>query len=252
MSAIVDTNGQLLGEAQDKGSPSLATPNALVQLGTLQANTPKALVEGATEIANTLAQIIRSRQLASNIQGREYVRVEGWTVLGALLGVIAREESVIEREDGSYLATVALVRMADHVVVSRASAECNMDEPTWAKRAKYTRRSMALTRATGKAARLAFSWIMALAGFEPTPLEEMPTEPETGKNDAKLAQDYARRFNEAFELGLDDAVIDLCAELKPHQELHVAVWGYLPAGMRRQIKDLLARAQPESEAGVRG
>ncbi|MBK8185727.1 MAG: hypothetical protein IPK63_23660 [Candidatus Competibacteraceae bacterium] len=33
---------------------------------------------------------------------------------------------------------------------------------------------MAQTRATGKACRLAFSWIMSLAGYEPTPAEEMP------------------------------------------------------------------------------
>ena len=34
---------------------------------------------------------------------------------------------------------------------------------------------MAITRATGKAFRLNYSWIMALAGYEPTPAEEMPT-----------------------------------------------------------------------------
>jgi hypothetical protein len=155
------------------------TSQSLVALGTLQADTPKALVTGATAIANELAQLIRTRKLAVNIQGREFVKVEGWTVLGALLGVIAREESVIEREDGSYLATIQLVRMKDDVIVSRGSAECGMDEPTWANRPKYARRSMALTRATGKASRLAFSWIMALAGYEPTPAEEMPRDGES-------------------------------------------------------------------------
>jgi hypothetical protein len=159
-------------------------PAPLVQLGTLQANTPTGLVKGAVQIANTLAQLIRQQKLASQIHSREYVRVEGWTVLGALLGVIAREESVIEKDDGTYLATVALVRMSDEVVVSRASAECGMDEPTWASRPRYARRSMALTRATGKASRLAFSWIMTMAGFEPTPLEEMPTEGKLLESDS--------------------------------------------------------------------
>ena len=32
---------------------------------------------------------------------------------------------------------------------------------------------MATTRATGKACRLAFSWIVTLAGFDPTPAEEI-------------------------------------------------------------------------------
>jgi hypothetical protein len=161
-----------------------ATPEqpgqSLVALGTLQADTPKALVSGATEIANALAQVIRVKKLAVMIQGREYVKVDGWNLLGALLGVIAREEGVIEREDGSYLATVQLVRMKDDAIISRASAECGVDEfdnkgaPTWGSRPKFARRSMALTRAQGKAARLAFSWIMVLAGYQPTPLEDMP------------------------------------------------------------------------------
>jgi len=38
---------------------------------------------GATQIADTLATIIRKNKLASTIQGKEYVRVEGWTTLAA-------------------------------------------------------------------------------------------------------------------------------------------------------------------------
>lgn len=146
---------------------------ALVELGTLQASTPTALVTGATQISDQLAQIIRSKKLANKIQGKEYVRVEGWTTLAALLGVIAREDKVEQLEDGGYIATVSLVRMNDGRVISTASAECGMDEPKWSGSPRYARRSMAITRATGKAARLAFSWIMALAGFQPTPAEEM-------------------------------------------------------------------------------
>lgn len=72
------------------------------------------------------------------------------------------------------------------------------------------------------------------------------TDTEAAKR--KQAQDYSRRFHEAFELGLDQAVLDLCEELKGHEELHVAVWGYLPSGMRRQIKELLERSKPEPGA----
>lgn len=146
---------------------------ALVELGTLQASTPTALVAGATQISDQLAKIIRDKKLANKIQGKEYVRVEGWTTLAALLGVIAREDKCEQQDDGSFIATVSLVRMSDGNVISTASAECGMDEPKWANGPRYARRSMAITRATGKAARLAFSWIMALAGFQPTPAEEM-------------------------------------------------------------------------------
>lgn len=66
--------------------------------------------------------------------------------------------------------------MSDGACISRASAECGEEKP-WNTRARYARRSMAQTRATGKACRLAFSWVMSLAGYEPTPFEEMPSEP---------------------------------------------------------------------------
>ena len=62
-----------------------------------------------------------------------------------------------------------------------------------------------------------------------------------GNGQGKKAQEYVKRFQEAFEIGLDQAVIDLVSEVKEDQELEVAVWGYLPSGMRRQIKDLLDR-----------
>lgn len=45
--------------------------------------------------------------------------------------------------------------------------------PPWA-HSEFSIRSMAQTRATGKVYRLALSWIMKMAGFEPTPAEEMP------------------------------------------------------------------------------
>jgi hypothetical protein len=75
-----------------------------------------------------------------------------------------------------------------------------MDEPTWAKRPGYARRSMAVTRATGKAFRLGFSWIMTLAGYEVTPAEEMPQVVEhnsSEKPDEKLRN--RNYFRELFK-----------------------------------------------------
>lgn len=163
---------------------------APVALGTLQAATPGALVQGAADIAAELAHVIDRQNLTSVIQGRKHVRVEGWTTLGIMLGVVAREVSTTET-DGVYTSTVELVRMSDGACLSRASAECGADDekdrygkPVWANRPRYARRSMAQTRATGKACRLAFSWIMSLAGYEPTPAEEMPPPTETAQEQA--------------------------------------------------------------------
>jgi hypothetical protein len=136
--------------------------------------TPRDVIRQATEEANELANVIESRSLWVAIQGRKYVKCEGWTTLAALRGCLPREVTVDEFPDGRYVALVELVRMSDQAVLTRASAECGgPDDGTWQNRPPYARRSMAITRATGKACRIAFSWVMALAGYEVTPAEEM-------------------------------------------------------------------------------
>jgi len=128
----------------------------------------------ATVLANALSGIIEKQKLYSVIKGgKKYVRCEGWTTLAALKGCIPREVGVELRSDGAFVATVELVRMDDGMILSRASAECGLDEKTWADRNSYARRSMAITRATSKVCRIGFSWVMTLAGYEATPEEEI-------------------------------------------------------------------------------
>lgn len=152
-----------------------AAPPAPVSLGVLQCTSPAALMAGASEMAGELAKMIEAQRLWDPINGKKYVKVEGWTTLAVMMGVVAREVQTTEA-DGIYTAVVELVRMSDGACISRASAECGEEKP-WNARARYARRSMAQTRATGKACRLAFSWVMSLAGYEPTPFEEMPNDP---------------------------------------------------------------------------
>ena len=139
-------------------------PRNELYLGTMVASGPEEVLSIASKIATTLKDVIDTRKLYIKIHGKAYVQVEGWTTLGALLGVLPRELSV-EEQDGDIVATVQLIRASDQQVVGRGSAMVGMDEPTWQKRPAYARRSMAVTRATGKAYRLAFSWIMNLAGY---------------------------------------------------------------------------------------
>lgn len=147
------------------------TPSALVADERLAS---EQLSRGAA-IARELQRLVESQGLAVRLGGssRPHVRCEGWTALAAMLGLAPREVEVREVEDGRYVATVELVRVRDGAVVSRASAECGPDEPAWANRPRYARRSMSITRATSKACRLALSWIAVLAGYEATPAEEV-------------------------------------------------------------------------------
>ena len=151
----------------------IAEPSNQIQLGSMSMATPADVVHRASVVASQLAEIVNKQNLYSNISGKKYVRVEGWNTLGAMLGVLPRELSVTESESGDFEATVELIRASDGVVVGRGSAIVGADENMWSKRPRYARRSMAITRATGKAFRLGFSWIMTLAGYEATPAEEM-------------------------------------------------------------------------------
>ncbi len=149
---------------------------------------PEEQVAKATQIANALVKVVEKQRLFTTISGRKHVKVDGWLLLGTFLGVLPRETSVIENEDGSFEARVDLVRSSTGVVVGGASAICGKDEIRWAKADKYARRSMATTRAIGKAYRSSFSWIINLAGYEVTPEEEMPNSEHQSGNTTGTGQ----------------------------------------------------------------
>lgn len=159
--------------------------------------TPEDMVAMATRMANALADIVEKRRLFTDIQGKKYPHVEAWMTIARMDNVVAREARAPERhEDGSYEAFVELIRLSDGMVVGAGSALCGTeDDKPWGSRSEPARRSMAVTRATSRAFRQQYSWIMALAGYEPTPAEEMPHEgPRTAqepRNVTPAAQDDA-------------------------------------------------------------
>ena len=148
----------------------------VLRLGSLPASAPDDVIKIGTEIASSIAAIIEDRSLYVSIQQKRYVLVEGWTTMAAMLGVSPVEESCVpyptENPTG-WEATVKLVRVSDGQIIGRGSAICTRSERSWANREEYALKSMAITRGCGKACRLAFSWIIQLAGYSPTPAEEM-------------------------------------------------------------------------------
>lgn len=143
-----------------------------VQLGAVQVASPEDIVNRASSVATVLAKVINEKKLYVVIGQKKYVQVDGWATLGAMLGVLPREVKSEKQENG-YLAFVELVRTTDGMVIGGASAICTKEERNWKSADEYAIKSMATTRATGKAFRLGFSWIMNLAGYESTPAEEM-------------------------------------------------------------------------------
>lgn len=139
---------------------------------------PEAMAKRAGVIATVLADIIEKQQLYTMIGGKKHVQIAGWATMGSFLGYLPREVWVKELPDGSYEAMVELYSIHTGQIVGQASSLCSIKESRWGKAEKYARRSMAITRATGKAYRLGFAWVMAMAGYEGTPAEEMPHQVE--------------------------------------------------------------------------
>lgn len=155
---------------------ALPVESGPVKMGLLQGSSPRGMIEAAHEIAALLADIIKERQLYTMISGKAHVRIEAWTTCLAFLGITAQEEWCKVRETDSGDVYEVYVGLYDSTgrKIGGASAECGgPDEKMWAKRPANARRSMAGTRATGKAARLIASWILVMAGYNPTPAEEM-------------------------------------------------------------------------------
>lgn len=146
-----------------------------VRPGTLlEGSTPRSQLAHAQEIAKALADVVEQQKLYTMIRGRKHVRVEGWTMLGSILGVFPVTEWSRETADGWEARVVA--KTLTGADVGAAEASCSRSEKSWADRDDYAIRSMAQTRATGKALRMPLGFVMTLAGYEATPEEEMPRE----------------------------------------------------------------------------
>jgi len=170
---LMDRLDQIGQEAIMTEKEIVVTQEPQISLGQMMFANPAAMVEQAKIVAKTLKDVITTQKLYVEIKEKNYVMVEGWSTLGAMLGITPRTVSVAEIKEGIFEATVELVRASDGMIVGQGIAECGADSP-WNTRARYAKKSMAITRATGKAFRLSYSWIIKLAGYEGTPAEEMP------------------------------------------------------------------------------
>ncbi len=173
--------------------------NAAVELW--GSNDPRQMTARMAVVADAIKDVIRSRGLYSNIQGRDYVTVEGWSMTGAMIGVFPRTREIRVIEEGhldaltvqrkrrggqgtyevhhpefdgviTYEASVDLVTR-DGGVVGGAVALCSRREEQWRDREDNQIASMAQTRAIAKAYRMTLGFVMPMAGYAATPAEEM-------------------------------------------------------------------------------
>ena len=102
--------------------------------------------------------------------------MEAWLTLASMLRLTTVCEWSRPVQDG-WEARV-FVRDGANNVIGAAEAQCLKTERTKKSWEDYAIRSMAQTRATSKALRSVLGFIMVLAGYQATPAEEMPDNPE--------------------------------------------------------------------------
>lgn len=126
--------------------------------------------------AQTLKQVIVEQKLYTNIQGKNYANVEAWQFTGGALKALPVVTELTDLSDETtikYRAVVEIRRLDNAQVIASGFAICTNKERGKTNFDEYAIASMAQTRAIGKAYRTAFGWLMKLAGYETTPVEEM-------------------------------------------------------------------------------
>jgi hypothetical protein len=157
-------------------------------------------------LSKDLAKLIKEKGLSSNIQGKQFVNVEGWQFAGASLGLmpIITETTDLTRrgtEPGQveikYMAKCEVRNINTGQLVATGIAICSNFEHSKKRFDEYAILSMAQTRAIGKAYRNLLAWLMKAAGFEATPAEEMDFAPaEAPKKPTQTVQEVVAEIVE--------------------------------------------------------
>ena len=146
-----------------------------------------------------------------------------------------REEVTYDVDGHDWEACVE-IRTASGVVVGRAEAMCSRSEETWNQREDFALRSMAETRAESRAYRRAVGWIVNIAGYNPTPAEEMGhtpgAEPALPWYGEAAAPEAITKAGEALLVLLHD---DTAAALEVSKAVRADADGAMPRAVARAL-----------------
>lgn len=130
--------------------------------------------------ATALMGVINKKPKKVIINGEQYLEFEDWQTIARFFNLTVGTDWTKRLENG-YEAR-AVVYDQNGTVIGSAESSCLRDEPKWNTRKtkngdelvpEFQLRSMAQTRACAKALRNCLAWVAVLAGYKPTPAEEM-------------------------------------------------------------------------------
>jgi len=178
----------------------------------------------ATDVAGVCGEIVK--KTAITIQGKKYVKVEGWQSIATAYGCVAGARDVT-KVSGGVQALGELRKIQDGTLIATAEGFVGEDEAKWfgglqqvrdrtsetgyamrelPKRPDYAIRAMAQTRAISRVCRSAFAHVVVLidSNLSTTPAEEIPVEgfhDSTQPTDEEITDRQARRETAAAAMG---------------------------------------------------
>jgi hypothetical protein len=162
------------------------------------------------KLSTELSQLIKEKGLSSNIQGKQFVNVEGWQFAGASLGlmpIITSTQDLSNETAIKYMATCEVRNITTGQLVATGIALCSNAEKTKRYFDEYAILSMAQTRAIGKAYRNLLAWLMKAAGFEATPAEEMDF--ADAKADARAKEETPTKKPKVVEVVVEEVPVEV-------------------------------------------
>lgn len=179
------------------------------------------------QLSNELSKLIKEKGLSSNIQGKQFVNVEGWQFAGASLGlmpIITDTKDLSNETTIKYMATCEVRNINTGNVVATGIALCSNAEKTKRYFDEYAILSMAQTRAIGKAYRNLLAWLMKAAGFEATPAEEMDFAVEEPKKPSKPVQEVVAEIIDEEPIDRDTLMFQIakCTKVKQLTDIYFA------------------------------
>ena len=190
---------------------------------------PDIVLDNAMIAAKALMRVVSLKKKPVIINGEQYLEMEDWQTCGQFYGyTVGTHDAMPVEIDGvkGAKARADLVDLKTGQVIEGAGAEayCMRDEERWGTRPKYEWQgegdnrkrvkvgdevvpwfqlaSMAQTRAGAKAFRNRLAWVVVLAGYRPTPAEEMTegtvSEAVEGRRTVDKSQHYCPVHNVNF------------------------------------------------------
>ncbi len=136
---------------------------------------PEDVLGAAQRASKALMDVVSKKKKPVIINKETYLEYEDWQTVGQFYGYSVKTGDAIPIEVDGVRGAKAKAELLDKngCVVSGAEAYCMKDETNWKNKPWFMLASMAQTRAGAKAFRNRLAWVVVLAGFKPTPAEEM-------------------------------------------------------------------------------